>query len=124
MAKITSKDIIESLKEMTMLEIKDLIEAIEKEFGVSAAAPVAVAGPAAAGPANAAPSEVTVVLTSAGASKVNVIKVVREITGLGLMEAKALVDNAPSPIKEGVKMEDAEAMKKQFTDAGATVEFK
>lgn len=124
MAKITSKDIIESLKEMTMLEIKDLIEAIEKEFGVSAAAPVAVAGPAAAGPANAAPSEVTVVLTNAGASKVNVIKVVREITGLGLMEAKALVDNAPSPIKEGVKMEDAEAMKKQFTDAGATVEFK
>lgn len=124
MAKITSKDIIESLKEMTMLEIKDLIEAIEKEFGVSVAAPVAVAGPAAAGPANAAPSEVTVVLTSAGASKVNVIKVVREITGLGLMEAKALVDNAPSPIKEGVKMEDAEAMKKQFTDAGATVEFK
>ena len=124
MAKITSKDIIESLNEMTMLEIKDLIEAIEKEFGVSAAAPVAAAGPAAAGPANAAPSEVTVVLTNAGASKVNVIKVVREITGLGLMEAKALVDNAPSPIKEGVKMEDAEAMKKQFTDAGATVEFK
>ena len=124
MAKITSKDIIESLKEMTMLEIKDLIEAIEKEFGVSAAAPVAAAGPVAAGPANAAPSEVTVVLTNAGASKVNVIKVVREITGLGLMEAKALVDNAPSPIKEGVKMEDAEAMKKQFTDAGATVEFK
>ena len=124
MAKITSKDIIESLKEMTMLEIKDLIEAIEKEFGVSAAAPVAAAGPAAAGPANAAPSEVTVVLTNAGASKVNVINVVREITGLGLMEAKALVDNAPSPIKEGVKMEDAEAMKKQFTDAGATVEFK
>lgn len=123
MAKIANKDIIESLKEMTMLEIKELIEAIETEFGVSAAAPVAAAAPAAAGPA-AGPSEVTVVLKDAGSSKVAVIKVVREITGLGLMEAKALVDNAPSPIKEGVKIEDAEAMKKQFTDAGATVEFK
>lgn len=121
MAKLTAKEIIDSLKEMTMLEIKDLIEAIETEFGVSAAAPVAAA-PAAA--ANAAPSEVTVMLTSAGGNKVAVIKVVREITGLGLMEAKALVDAAPSKIKEGVKMADAEEMKKQFAAAGATVEFK
>lgn len=122
MAKLSAKDIIESLKEMTMLEIKDLIEAIETEFGVSAAAPVAAAAPAAA--ANAAPSEVTVMLTSAGGNKVAVIKVVREITGLGLMEAKAIVDSAPAKIKEGVKTADAEEMKKQFAAAGATVEFK
>ncbi|WP_412031928.1 50S ribosomal protein L7/L12 [Malacoplasma muris] len=121
MAKLSSKDIIASLKEMSMLEIKELIEAIETEFGVSAAAPVAAATPAAAA---AAPSEVTVMLTNAGGNKVAVIKVVREITGLGLMEAKALVDGAPSKIKEGVKTADAEAMKKQFADAGATVEFK
>ena len=124
MAKITSKDIIESLKEMTMLEIKDLIEAIEKEFGVSAAAPVAAAGPAAAGPANAAPSEVTVVLTNAGASKVNVIKVVREITGLGLMEAKAMSEKAGSVIKEGLKTEEANELKQKFEEAGAKVELK
>lgn len=122
MAKLTAKDIIDSLKEMSMLEIKDLIEAIETEFGVSAAAPVAAAAPAAA--ANAAPSEVTVMLTNAGGNKVAVIKVVREITGLGLMEAKKLVDEAPSKVKEGVKVADAEEMKKQFAAAGATVEFK
>ncbi len=121
MAKISAKDIIESLKEMSMLEIKDLIEAIEKEFGVSAAAPVAVAAAPAAGAA--APSEVTVTLKNVGGNKVAVIKVVREITGLGLMEAKALVDNAPSKIKENVKLADAETMKKQFADAGATVEW-
>lgn len=122
MAKLSAKDIIDSLKEMTMLEIKDLIEAIETEFGVSAAAPVAAAAPAA--DANVAPSEVTVMLTSAGTNKVGVIKVVREITGLGLMEAKAIVDSAPAKIKEGVKTSEAEEMKKKFTDAGATVEFK
>lgn len=122
MAKLSAKDIIDSLKEMTMLEIKDLIEAIETEFGVSAAAPVAAAAPAA--DANVAPSEVTVMLTSAGTNKVGVIKVVREITGLGLMEAKAIVDSAPAKIKEGVKTPEAEEMKKKFTDAGATVEFK
>ena len=122
MAKLSAKDIIDSLKEMTMLEIKDLIEAIETEFGVSAAAPVAAAAPTA--DANVAPSEVTVMLTSAGTNKVGVIKVVREITGLGLMEAKAIVDSAPAKIKEGVKTSEAEEMKKKFTDAGATVEFK
>ncbi|MCF0218054.1 MAG: 50S ribosomal protein L7/L12 [Malacoplasma sp.] len=122
MAKVSAKDIIDSLKEMTMIEIKDLIEAIEKEFGVSAAAPVAVAA-APAGAASAAPSEVTVTLKAVGQNKVAVIKVVREVTGLGLMEAKAIVDGAPSKIKENVKIADAENMKKLFADAGATIEW-
>lgn len=121
MAKISKADFIKALKEMTMLEIKELIEEIEKEFGVSAAAPVAAAAPQAAA---AAPSEVTVFLKDAGANKVGVIKVVREITGLGLMEAKAVVDGAPGPVKEGVKLEEAENMKKLFVEAGATIEFK
>lgn len=124
MAKLSNKDIIAALKEMTMLEIKTLIEEIETEFGVSAAAPVAVA--AATGPvaANAAPTEVTVFLKDAGGNKVGVIKAVKEITGLGLMEAKAIVDSAPANVKEGVKPEDAENMKKMLTEAGATVEIK
>lgn len=122
MAKVDKQAIIDTLKEMTMLEIKDLIETIEKEFNVSAAAPVAVAATNEA--ANAAPTEVTVMLTSFGTNKVAVIKVVREITGLGLMEAKGIVDSAPSKIKENVKIADAEEMKKLFTAAGATVEFK
>lgn len=124
MAKLSNKDIIASLKEMTMLEIKTLIEEIETEFGVSAAAPVAVAAAAAPAGGNAAPTEVTVVLKDAGANKVGVIKAVKEITGLGLMEAKAIVDSAPANVKEGVKPEDAENMKKLLTEAGATVEFK
>lgn len=125
MAKITNKDIIEALKEMSMLEVKTLVEEIEKEFGVSAAAPVAVAaGPAAGAAANAAPAEVTVVLKSAGGNKIAVIKALREITGLGLMEAKAIADGAPATVKEGVKTEDAENFKKLLTEAGAEVEFK
>lgn len=117
--------IIEAIKGMTVLELNELVKAIEEEFGVTAAAPVAVA--AAGGPAVAEAqeqTEFTVVLASAGASKINVIKVVREITGLGLKEAKDLVDNAPKPIKEGVNKEEAEAIKAKLEEAGATVELK
>ena len=123
MAKISKDDIISTLKEMTMLEIKELIEAIETEFGVSAAAPVAVAA-AGAADAGAASSEVSLILANGGDNKVGVIKVVREITGLGLMEAKALVDGAPKPIKEGIKPEEAEELKKKFDGTGATLEIK
>lgn len=122
MAKLTAQQIIDSLKEMTILEINDLVKAIETEFGVSAAAPVAVAAAGAAGAAE-APSEVTVKLTDAGANKVAVIKVVREITGLGLMEAKQAVDNTPSVIKENIKPEEAAELKKKFEEAGAKVEI-
>ena len=122
MAKISKEDIISTLKEMTMLEIKELIEAIETEFGVSAAAPVAVA--AAGSEAAAGSSEVSVILAAAGDNKVGVIKVVREITGLGLMEAKALVDGAPKPIKENIKPEEAEEIKAKFDGSGATIEIK
>ncbi|WP_026673486.1 50S ribosomal protein L7/L12 [Alkalihalobacterium bogoriense] len=119
-----SKDqIIEAIKEMTVLELNDLVKAIEEEFGVTAAAPVAVAGGAAEGGA-AEQTEFDVILESAGGSKINVIKVVREITGLGLKEAKALVDGAPAPIKEGVAKEEAEEMKAKLEEAGATVEVK
>ncbi|MEG1820894.1 MAG: 50S ribosomal protein L7/L12 [Malacoplasma sp.] len=121
MAKMNKDDFIKALKDMTMLEIKDLIEGIEKEFGVSAAAPAAAAAPTTAA---AAPTEVTVFLKETGANKVGVIKVVREITGLGLMEAKAVVDSAPGVVKENVKVEEAEKMKKMFIEAGATIEFK
>ncbi len=123
MAKISKDDIISTLKEMTMLEIKELIEAIETEFGVSAAAPVAVAA-AGAADAGTAASEVSLILANGGDNKVGVIKVVREITGLGLMEAKALVDGAPKPIKEGIKPEEAEELKKKFDGTGATLEIK
>lgn len=122
MAKISKEDIISTLKEMTMLEIKELIESIETEFGVSAAAPVAVA--AAGSDTAAASSEVSVILAAAGDNKVGVIKVVREITGLGLMEAKALVDGAPKPIKENIKPEEAEEIKAKFDGSGATIEIK
>lgn len=122
--KLSVADILESLKAMSLLEVKELIEAIEKEFNVSAAVPVAVAGAAGGDDSKQAASEVSVILKDVGANKVNVIKVVREITGLGLMEAKKLVDNAPSTIKEEVKVEDANKMKEQFAAAGATVEFK
>jgi large subunit ribosomal protein L7/L12 len=118
--------IIEAIKAMTILELNELVKACEEEFGVSAAAPVAVAG--AAGGAAAAEaeeqSEFTVVLTGPGAEKIKVIKVVREITGLGLKEAKELVDNAPSNIKEGVTKEEAEEVKTKLADAGASVELK
>ncbi|XQP55649.1 MAG: 50S ribosomal protein L7/L12 [Mycoplasmoidaceae bacterium] len=121
MAKLTNQQVIDSLKEMTLMEINDLVKAIEKEFGVSAAAPVAAA---AAPAANAEPSLVTLTLTSAGASKVAVIKIYREITGLGLMEAKNAVDKAPCVVKEGIKPEEAKELGKKFTDAGAKVEIK
>ncbi|TWI53613.1 50S ribosomal protein L7/L12 [Halalkalibacter nanhaiisediminis] len=120
---MTKEQIIEAVKEMTVLELNDLVKAIEEEFGVTAAAPVAVA--AAGGDAGAAEkTEFDVILASAGASKINVIKVVREITGLGLKEAKALVDGAPAPIKEGASKEEAEEAKAKLEEAGASVEVK
>ena len=118
--KITA--IIEELKTLTVLELADLVHAVEDEFGVSAAAAVAVAGPAAAEAAVEEKTEFDVELKSAGAKKINVIKVVREITGLGLKEAKALVDEAPKMIKEGVSKDDAEAIKAKLEEAGAEVE--
>lgn len=118
--------ILESIEKLTLLEAAELVKAMEEKFGVSAAAPVAVAAApaAAAGEAAEESNEVTVVLASAGANKIAVLKEVRTITGLGLKEAKDLVDAAPKPIKEGVKKEDAAAIKKQLEDAGATVEIK
>lgn len=122
------ESILESIEKLTLIEASELVKAMEEKFGVSAAAPVAVAAaPAAAAAgeaADAGSSEVTVVLASAGANKIPVLKIVREITGLGLKEAKDLVDGAPKPIKENVKKEDAEAIKKQLEEAGATVEIK
>ena len=118
--------ILEAISNMTVLELSQLIKDMEEKFGVSAAAAVAVAGPA-AGPAAAAAevqTEFTVMLLAAGENKVNVIKAVREVTSLGLKEAKDLVDGAPKPIKEGVSKDEAETIKKKFTDAGATVEVK
>ena len=121
--KITA--IIEELKGLTVLELSELVHAVEDEFGVSAAAAVAVAGPAAAGGAAAAEqTEFDVVLKAAGGNKIAVIKVVREVTGLGLKEAKALVDGAPKALKEGVSKEDAEAIKTKLEEAGAEVELK
>ena len=117
--------IIEAIKGLTIIELNDLVKAVEEEFGVSAAAPVgvAVAG-AAAAPAAEEKTEFDVILTAAGASKLNVIKVVREITGLGLKDAKDLVEAAPKAIKEGVSKDEAEAVKKQLEYAGASVELK
>lgn len=118
--------ILESIEKLTLLEAAELVKAMEEKFGVSAAAPVAVAAaaPAAAGEAEEVSSEVNVILASAGANKIAVLKEVRTITGLGLKEAKDLVDAAPKAIKEGVKKEEAEAIKKQLEAAGATVEVK
>lgn len=121
MAKLTKEKLIESLKEMTILEINDLIKAIEEEFGVSAAAPVAAAG---AGAAAEAQTEFNVVLADAGANKVAIIKLIREITGLGLMEAKKASETAGSVIKEGASSEEAQELKKKFEEAGAKVELK
>ena len=117
--------IIEAIKGLTILELNDLVKAVEEEFGVSAAAPVgvAVAGGAAA-PAAEEKTEFDVILTGAGANTLAVIKVVREITGLGLKDAKDLVEGAPKPIKEGASKDEAEAVKKQLEEAGATVELK
>ncbi|MDA8108041.1 MAG: 50S ribosomal protein L7/L12 [Betaproteobacteria bacterium] len=120
--------ILEAISNMTVLELSQLIKDMEEKFGVSAAAAVAVAAPAAGGAAAAAPAEekteFTVVLTAAGENKVNVIKAVREVTSLGLKEAKDLVDGAPKPVKEGISKADADAIAKKLTDAGAKVEIK
>ncbi|GEL07478.1 50S ribosomal protein L7/L12 [Salisediminibacterium halotolerans] len=118
---MSQQEIIDAIKEMSVLELNDLVKAIEEEFGVTAAAPVAAAGPA---EVEEEQTEFDVVLEDAGASKINVIKVVREITGLGLKDAKGLVDALPAPLKEGVEKEDAEAMKSQLEEAGAKVELK
>ena len=117
--------ILEEIKGLTILELSDLVKALEEEFGVSAAAAVAVAAPAEGGAAAAEEqSEFYVILTSAGAAKINVIKAVREITGLGLKEAKDIVEAAPKAVKEGVSKDEAEAVKAQLVEAGATVEIK
>ncbi|MGN8647844.1 50S ribosomal protein L7/L12 [Gracilibacillus sp. HCP3S3_G5_1] len=121
---MSKEQIIEAIKEMSVLELNDLVKAIEEEFGVTAAAPVAVAGGAAGGDAAAEQTEFDVVLESAGSSKIKVVKAVREITGLGLKDAKDLVDNAPGAIKEGVAKEEAEEMKAKLEEAGASVELK
>lgn len=124
MAKINTADFLAAIKEMSVLELNELVKAIEAEFGVTAAAPVAAAGAGAAAAADQGPTEVTVYLKAAGASKLNVIKVVRELTGLGLKEAKELVDNAPKPIKENITPEEAEPIKAKLVEAGAEVEVK
>lgn len=122
---MTREEIIQAIKEMTVLELNDLVKACEEEFGVSAAAPVAAAGAAAgAAPAAEEKTEFDVVLTAAGAEKIKVIKVVRELTGLGLKEAKEVVDGAPKTLKEGVSKEDAENIKAKLAEVGATVEIK
>ena len=124
---VAQAEILDKIASMTVLELSELIKAMEEKFGVSAAAAVAVAGPAAgaaAAPAAEEKTEFTVVLASFGENKVNVIKAVRELTGLGLKEAKDLVDGAPKPVKEGLNKADAEAAKKKLEDAGAKVEMK
>nr|WP_207187129.1 50S ribosomal protein L7/L12 [Salinicoccus sp. RF5] len=121
---MSQEQIIEAIKEMSVLELNDLVKAIEEEFGVTAAAPVAAAG---AGGGEAAAEEQTefdVELTDAGSSKIKVIKVVREATGLGLKEAKAVVDGAPKVVKEGLAKEEAEELKSQLEEVGASVELK
>ncbi len=120
-------NLIEEVKALTVLELSELVKALEEEFGVSAAAPAAVAvaaAPAAGGDAGAEKTEFDVVLTNAGAGKINVIKVVKEATGLGLKEAKELVDAAPKAIKEGISKDDAEALAAKLKEAGAEVEVK
>ena len=120
---MTIEQILEAIENMKVLELNELVKAAEEKFGVSASAPVMVAG-AAAGAAAEEKTEFDVVLANAGASKVKVIKVVREVTGLGLKEAKDLVDNAPKTLKEGVSKEEAEEMKAKLEETGATVEVK
>ncbi len=125
---VAQAEILDKIAAMTVLELSELIKAMEEKFGVSAAAAVAVAAPAAGGGAAAAPAEeqteFTVVLSAFGDNKVNVIKAVRELTGLGLKEAKDLVDGAPKPVKEGVNKADADAAKKKLEEAGAKAEIK
>jgi len=122
---MNKEQIIEAIESMTVLELSELVKALEEKFGVSAAAPVAVAAaPVAEAAAAAEQTEFDVILASAGASKINVIKVVREVTGLGLKEAKELVDGAPKAIKEKVSKADADALKEKLEAAGATIEVK
>ncbi len=121
---MTKEQIIDAIKEMSVLDLNDLVKAIEEEFGVTAAAPVAVAGGGGEGAAEEEQTEFDVVLEDAGASKIKVIKAVREITGLGLKDAKDLTDSAPKAIKEGVSKEEAEEMKEKLEEAGAKVELK
>ncbi|UOP04255.2 50S ribosomal protein L7/L12 [Conchiformibius kuhniae] len=121
---ITKEDILEAVSNLTVMELNELVKAFEEKFGVSAAAVAVAAGPAAGGAAEEAKTEFDVVLASAGDQKVGVIKVVRAITGLGLKEAKDLVDGAPKTLKEGVSQAEADDIKKQLEDAGAKVEIK
>ena len=120
---MTQEQIIEAVKSMTVLELNDLVKAIEEEFGVTAAAPVAVAA-GGAGEAAAEQTEFDVILTAAGGQKIKVIKAVREVTGLGLKEAKELVDNTPKPVKEAASKEEAEEIKAKLEEVGASVEVK
>ena len=124
MAKLTTEEFIEAIKELSVLELNDLVKACEEEFGVSAAAGVVVAAAAEGGAAAEEKDEFDVELVSAGASKVKVIKVVREITGLGLKEAKELVDGAPKVVKEGASKAEAEEIKAKLEEAGAEIELK
>ncbi|WP_436938660.1 50S ribosomal protein L7/L12 [Staphylococcus xylosus] len=118
------EQIIEAIKEMSVLELNDLVKAIEEEFGVTAAAPVAAAGAAGGGDAEAEKTDFDVELTSAGSSKIKVVKAVKEATGLGLKDAKELVDGAPKVVKEALPKEEAEQLKEALEEAGATVELK
>jgi len=126
MATLTKEDIVEAVGSMSLLEVADLVKMFEDKFGVSAAAPVAVAaaGGAAAAPAVEEKTDFDVILTDAGANKIKVLKVVRELTGLGLKEAKELVDTLPKPVKEGASKEEAEALKTQLEAEGGKVEIK
>ena len=124
MSTLTTEQIVEAIKAKSLTEIMELVKSIEDTFGVSAAAPVAVAGPAAAGPAAEEQTEFDVILKSAGDKKVDVIKAVRAITGLGLKEAKEMVEGAPKAILEGASKDDAEAAKTKLEEAGASVELK
>jgi len=127
MAKVTKEQVVEFIESMSVLELAELVKELEDKFGVSAAAPVAVAAPAAGGGEAAAAEEkdeFDVVLTAAGDKKINVIKVVRAVTGLGLKEAKDMVDGAPNTIKEAASKDEAEDLKKQLEEAGASVELK
>lgn len=128
MAEVTQQQVVDYIKGITVLELSQLVKTLESELGVSAAAAVAVAAPAGGGGAAAAPAEekteFTVILTDAGGNKINTIKAVREVTSLGLKEAKDLVESAPKPIKEGATKDEAAAIKKKFEEAGAKVEIK
>ena len=121
---MTKEEIMQAIENMTVLELSELVKAMEEKFGVSAAAPVAAAAPAAAAAGAEEKTEFDVILTDAGAGKINVIKVVREVTGLGLKEAKELVDGAPKAVKEKVSKADADALKAKLEEAGAKVEVK